>query len=69
MEIAFLSNLERLRVIARYLVGVVYIALLVMVPIGAKEVKVVGSVWFRLTCLSLLLVTELLEMVVNYRVV
>ena len=30
--------------------------LLVTVPIGAKEVEVVGSVWFRLTRLLLVLV-------------
>ena len=65
-EIAFLSDSERLRAIARCPVGVVHIALLatvpagvvhaatllVTVPIGAKEVKVVGSMRFRLTRLS-----------------
>ena len=64
-----MSDFERLRAIVRCLVGVVYIALLATVPIGAKEVEVVGSVWFRLARLSLLLVTESLEMVVNYRAV
>ena len=83
VEIAFLRDLERLRAIARCLVGVVYIALLatvpagvvyaitllVTVPIGTKEAKVVGSVQFRLTRLSLLPVTKSLEIVVNYRAV